>query len=49
MFLPLSFITGLLGAHIGGIPGQDSPWGLAVLVGLLAGVQLVLFWRMRWL
>ncbi len=52
MFLPLTFLTGLLGINVGGIPGAESPVGFFIacgLMGLLAFVQLLLFRRWRWL
>ena len=52
IFLPLSFITGLFGVNVGGMPGVDSPWAFAYLclsMVLLAGLMyLVLKW-VRWL
>lgn len=52
LFLPLGFITGLLGVNVGGIPGaEDSHAFIAFTVGLalLIGVQLlILRWR-RWI
>ncbi len=51
IFLPLTFLTGLLGINVGGIPGADSPAGFAVVVGLSmlvgAGVMAVLK-KWRW-
>lgn len=51
IFLPLGFLTGLLGINVGGIPLADSPWGFIDVVLILAGVtalQILLFrWR-RW-
>lgn len=35
VFLPLSFITGLLGVNIGGIPGSDFPYAFELLCALL--------------
>ena len=52
MFLPLTFLTGLLGINVGGIPGAESPLGFFVACGLmilLALGQLLLFRRWRWL
>lgn len=52
IFLPMSFVTGLLGINMGGIPGANSPWGFllaCVVVGVVALIQLVLFRRLRWL
>jgi zinc transporter len=52
IFLPLGFLTGLLGINVGGIPLAESPWGfLEVTIGLVVVglLQLLLFrWR-RWL
>lgn len=44
IFLPLSFITGLLGINVGGIPGADSQWGFS----LVSGSMLVIFMGMIW-
>ncbi|GGY96068.1 MAG: zinc transporter [Shewanella sp.] len=52
IFLPLGFLTGLLGVNIAGIPGADSHWAFAAFCGfllLLVGFQLWLFYRFRWL
>jgi len=47
VFLPLSFITGLLGINVGGIPGAGTGWAfLAVCVGL-AVVLLGEIWFLR--
>ncbi|MCF8481820.1 MAG: zinc transporter ZntB [Rhodospirillum sp.] len=35
VFLPLTFITGLLGVNLGGIPGAETNWGFWILCGLL--------------
>ncbi len=53
ILLPLTFVTGLLGINVDGIPGaEEAPWAfLAVCLGLLAvgGLQFLLFRRLRWL
>lgn len=52
LFMPLSFVTGLLGINVGGIPGADSNFGFYAVCGLLlilAAGQLILFRRLRWL
>ena len=52
VFLPLGFITGLLGINVGGIPGVDDSNAFWVVVGLCClvfAMQLLLFWRWRWL
>lgn len=38
IFLPLGFVTGLLGVNVGGIPGADYAWSFAILCGLMVGV-----------
>lgn len=52
VFLPLSFITGLLGINVGGIPGADTGWAFlavcALLVALLVA-EVVLFRRWHWM
>ncbi|OEC34210.1 zinc transporter [Pseudomonas cuatrocienegasensis] len=52
VFLPMSFLTGLLGINVGGMPGSDSPYGflVACLLMLVLGLgQWWLFRRLRWL
>ncbi|MDY0920163.1 zinc transporter ZntB [Pseudomonas viridiflava] len=51
IFLPMSFLTGLLGINVGGIPGAENPYGFLVACGLivaLAAGQWWLFRRLRW-
>ena len=49
IFLPLSFVTGLLGMNVAGLPGTESPYGFLVsalvMVGL--GIGLVAFFRWK--
>lgn len=52
IFLPLSFVTGLLGINVGGMPGVHSEQAFWVVVGLCFAVfamQLFLFWKWKWL
>jgi zinc transporter len=52
LFLPLGFLTGLLGINVGGIPGTENPVAFLVVCTfllLVAGVELWFFWRWRWL
>jgi zinc transporter len=52
VFLPMSFLTGLLGINVGGMPGAESPFGFlfACLIMFLIGLgQWWLFRRWRWL
>lgn len=41
IFLPISFVTGLLGVNVGGIPAADNPWGFTIVAGILAVVTLL--------
>lgn len=52
LFLPLSFVTGLLGINVAGIPGANFGWAFIVvcaLLGLIALAQVWLFKRWDWL
>lgn len=52
IFLPLGFLTGLLGINVGGLPGADWPFAFAVVCALsaaLAGVLALVFKRKGWL
>jgi zinc transporter len=51
IFLPMSFLTGLLGINVGGIPGAENPYGFlfACLLMLVVAIgQMWLFKRLRW-
>ncbi len=54
VFLPLGFITGLLGMNLVGvpIPGSDTPWAffaVCILLALIGGIAVLIFRRMKWL
>jgi zinc transporter len=52
IFLPLSFLTGLLGINVGGIPGANNDNAFYIFVGVLALIvtsQLIIFKRNRWI
>jgi len=46
-FLPLSFLTGLLGINVGGIPGNEYPHGFMVVCLLMLGFGLFQWWLFR--
>jgi zinc transporter len=51
IFTPLTFVTGLLGANIGGIPFNDSPYGFAficVILLCMVAFQFYLIKRIKW-
>lgn len=52
IFLPLGFLTGLLGINVGGMPGADTPWAFAAVCGILAvlaGLEIWLLRRLKWI
>lgn len=51
-FVPFTFVTGLMGMNVGGVPYGANPYGFWHVIGLLALyalVQLLIFRRMKWL
>jgi zinc transporter len=44
IFLPLSFLTGLLGINVGGIPGAENPFAFTLVVIGLVGVGVALWY-----
>lgn len=48
IFLPLSFITGLLGINVAGIPEEHSPVGFWIVCAFLVALALATWWLMRW-
>lgn len=52
IFMPLTFFTGLLGINVAGIPAAEDPetfWIVVALCGAILMIQLILFWRWKWL
>lgn len=47
IFLPLGFITGLLGINVGGMPGAEVPYAFWTVVGLLTLICLGQVWLFR--
>ncbi|MGD2052909.1 MAG: zinc transporter ZntB [Gammaproteobacteria bacterium] len=51
LFLPLGFLTGLLGINVGGIPLAENPHGflgIVVIIVVLVAIQIVVFIRKKW-
>ncbi len=51
IFLPLGFLTGLLGINVGGVPGADNTqafWIFSGVLVVLVGFQVWLFKKMKW-
>jgi len=47
IFLPLGFLTGLLGINVGGMPGADWPAAFWLVCGLCLGIAGVLIWSFK--
>ncbi len=51
VFLPLGFLTGLLGINVGGIPGAENANSFLIFCGILIVViagQIALFKKLKW-
>ena len=52
IFMPLTFITGLLGINVGGIPGATARYAFTIVCGILALIgclQLIYFRLKKWI
>ncbi len=52
IFLPLTFLTGLYGMNVKGLPGAENPWAFDVIIAacvLIAVGTLAYFFRRHWL
>ncbi|WP_417816277.1 zinc transporter ZntB [Thalassospira alkalitolerans] len=50
LFLPISFVTGLLGINVGGIPAAESPFGfvsVSLILSAIVAFEIWLFKKMR--
>ena len=49
IFLPLGFLTGLLGINVGGMPGAATPWAFWAVVALCVALGVGGIWALkRW-
>jgi len=51
IFLPLGFLTGLLGINVGGIPGTDNPWAFLIFLLFIIVIfigQMLWFRSKKW-
>ena len=51
VFLPLTFLTGLLGMNVNGIPFAHEPWAFAAVVGVCVAISVAVAWyfiRAKW-
>lgn len=52
IFLPLGFLTGLLGINVGGIPGAEYKESFIIFCGVLvlvSSLQIYIFKKMKWM
>lgn len=52
IFMPITFLTGLLGINVAGIPGAENPATFWIFLGLLTGIvllEMLIFRRLKWL
>lgn len=52
VFMPITFVTGLLGVNIKGIPGTENPWAFIILCSVLVMITLFTistFWFKKWI
>ena len=47
VFLPLGFLTGLLGINLGGIPGAENPLSFWIFVFILVFVVVLQYWLFK--
>lgn len=51
IFLPLGFLTGLLGINVGGIPGSENInafWIFCLILGITVATQVYVFKKLKW-
>ncbi len=48
IFLPLSYVTGLLGMNLTGIPFHEQPWSFALVTGLTVALGVLLVAFLKW-
>jgi len=52
IFLPLGFLTGLLGINVGGIPGSENQfafWIFILMLSIIVAFLIVIFKKKKWL
>ncbi|MCW8091087.1 zinc transporter ZntB [Alteromonas sp. ASW11-130] len=48
IFLPLSFLTGVFGMNVAGLPGTESPEAFTILVAAMGGLAVAMLIAMLW-
>lgn len=49
VFLPISFLTGLFGVNVGGMPGLENPSAFAILSLSMVALAIVLVLLLKWI
>jgi zinc transporter len=52
IFLPLGFLTGLLGINVGGIPGSENSaafWIFCIILAGITALQIAIFKKLKWI
>jgi zinc transporter len=47
IFLPLSFLTGLMGMNVAGLPGTENPASFSLLALIMSGIGVAIVWFFR--
>ena len=49
IFLPLTFVTDMLGMNVAGLPGLENPYGFIISAVVMAifGIGLVIFFKWK--
>ena len=47
IFLPLGFLTGLLGINVGGIPGSEYSMAFLIVCIIITGIAVIEFWLFK--
>jgi magnesium transporter len=45
--LPALVVSGIYGMNVKGLPGSDAPYGLIVVLGMMAASTVILLWILR--
>ncbi|QOL25638.1 zinc transporter ZntB [Thalassotalea sp. LPB0316] len=48
IFLPLSFLTGVFGMNVAGLPGLEVDYAFKMLMGAMTGLSVVILVLMKW-
>ena len=48
VFLPLSFLTGVFGMNVAGLPGLENPAAFLLVAGVMAGLAVFILLLFRW-